>query len=85
MKLIKVAQWISVGDAVNENETGENLRLYSLDHYVTITGVYTDDVKNKTFFRVLSWGREYYIKYRDYIDYVNEFSSYLFSNILYIG
>ena len=85
MKLIKVAQWISVGYAVNENETGEKLGLYSLEHYVTITGVYIDDVKNETFFRVSSWGREYYIKYRDYIEYVNEFSSYLFSNILYIG
>ena len=47
-------------------------------HFVTVTGM--DD----EWFRVSSWGQEYFIRCSEYTDYVDKHSSWLISNILYI-
>lgn len=47
-------------------------------HYVTVTGL------DEEYLRVSSWGREYYIRRREYTDYVRLYSSSISSNILYI-
>lgn len=47
-------------------------------HYVTVTGM------DAQWLRISSWGKEYYISRREYMDYVKKHSSFLVSNILYI-
>lgn len=47
-------------------------------HYVTITAM--DD----SWLQVSSWGKKYYIRRDEYLDYVRQNSVRLFSNILYI-
>lgn len=53
-------------------------------HYVTITGMLIDDVKNQTILEISSWGRKYYINYEEYIEFVDKNSNYVFNNIVYI-
>ncbi len=53
-------------------------------HYVTITGMMSDDISNKKILEISSWGKKYYIDYDEYMDYVDAESSHLFSNIVYI-
>ena len=45
-------------------------------HYVTVTG------RDREWLRCSSWGREYFLRIRDYEEYVGRHSSYVFSNIL---
>lgn len=47
-------------------------------HYVTITGM------DEQWLQIASWGKKYYIKKSEYIDYVRHHSIRLVSNILYI-
>lgn len=48
-------------------------------HYVTITGM--DD----SWLHISSWGQKYYINWDEYVEYVERHSSWIISNILYIG
>ena len=50
----------------------------TLSHYVTITGI--DDI----WLQISSWGRKYYISRMEYIQYIQEHSSRLVSNILWV-
>lgn len=45
-------------------------------HYVTVTG------RDREWLRCSSWGREYYLRTRDFTEYAERHSSYVFSNIL---
>ena len=47
-------------------------------HFVTATGI--DD----TWLRISSWGREYYIKREEYDTYTQTYSTYAFSNLVYL-
>lgn len=48
-------------------------------HYVTVTGM------NRKWYRISSWGKEYYIDQREYAEYVRKHSLGLYSNICHIG
>ena len=47
-------------------------------HYVTITGM------DEQWLQIASWGRRYYIRRDEYMDYVKKYSARFVSNILYI-
>ncbi len=47
-------------------------------HYVTVTGM------DEQWLQIASWGRKYYISREEYAAFVKEYSSYLFSNLLYL-
>lgn len=53
-------------------------------HYVTITGMMIDKVKNQTILEISSWGKKFYINYEEYSTFVDKYSNYVFSNIVYI-
>ena len=38
-------------------------------HYVTVTGLYEDDIIGKVYLRVQSWGDIYYVEYNEFCDY----------------
>jgi hypothetical protein len=63
------------------NEYDEFIPTYVNGHYVTVTGMMIDDVKNKKILEISSWGKKYYI---DYDQYINQREFPPFSNILYI-
>lgn len=52
-------------------------------HYMTITGMEQDEVYGELL-QVSSWGKKYYIKWKDYEDFLNKKSCALFTNILYM-
>ena len=52
-------------------------------HYMTITGMEQDEVY-VDLLQVSSWGKKYYIKWKDYEDFLNKKSCALFTNILYM-
>lgn len=47
-------------------------------HYVTVTGI------DREWYRISSWGKEYYISRREYAEYVRKHSLGLYSNICHI-
>lgn len=47
-------------------------------HYVTVTGI------DREWYRISSWGKEYYISRREYAEYVKKHSLGLYSNICHI-
>ncbi|MDD6571340.1 MAG: hypothetical protein PUF12_03010 [Thermoflexaceae bacterium] len=53
-------------------------------HYMTITGIVQDD-HNGELLRISSWGKEYYIQWEEYENFIRHDSMALFSNILYIS
>ncbi|SKA65788.1 von Willebrand factor type A domain-containing protein, partial [Eubacterium uniforme] len=57
---------------------------YYSNHYVTITGMLEDKIKKRTYLEISSWGNKYYIDFDEYIEYVDNHSKSLYSNILYI-
>lgn len=54
------------------------------DHYVTITGIYIDNIAGETALEVSSWGKKYYINYEEFLEYVENNSEFYLSNIIYI-
>lgn len=42
-------------------------------HYVTVTGVIKDDVAYRIMLRISSWGKQYYINYEEYRDYIDSY------------
>jgi hypothetical protein len=51
-------------------------------HYVVVTGVEERD--DREYIVVSSWGRKYYIDYKEYRSYVNKIGGRFTSSILYI-
>lgn len=54
-------------------------------HYVTVTGVIKDDVTNRIMLKISSWGKQYYINYEEYRDYVENYGDTFTSSIVMIG
>jgi hypothetical protein len=54
------------------------------NHYVTVTGMMIDRVKNQTILEISSWGWKFYINYDEYIDFIEKNSNYIFNNIVYM-
>ena len=50
-------------------------------HYVTVTGLIKDDVAGRIMLRISSWGKQYYINYEEYRDYVENYSGTITSSI----
>lgn len=69
--------YVEKDGAMKESHRGE---VHS--HYVTVTGVET--VKGREYLVVSSWGKKYYIDYKEYRDYVNNVGDKITSGILYI-
>jgi hypothetical protein len=53
-------------------------------HYVTVTGIIKDDVAGRIMLRISSWGKQYYINYEEYRDYVENTSGTLTSSIVQV-
>lgn len=51
-------------------------------HYVVVTGL--KEIDRKPYLVIASWGREYYIDYKEYRDYVSHVGGTITSSILYI-
>jgi hypothetical protein len=51
-------------------------------HYVTVTGVIRDDIANQIMLCISSWGRQYYINYEEYWDYVDNIGGTFTSSIV---
>ncbi len=70
-------------------ETGALIRYKSVKeningHYVTVTGIIKDPVTSTIMLRISSWGKEYYIHYEEYRDYINDHGGTYTSSIVYI-
>ena len=47
---------------------------YSIDgHYFTATGIITDNNTGNTYIRISSWGKEYYISYDEYYEFLTDY------------
>lgn len=53
-------------------------------HYVTVTGIVKDITKNTTMLKISSWGKQYFINYDEYREYVKSSSAAFTSSILSI-
>ncbi len=53
-------------------------------HYVTVTGLIKDDVTEQIMLRISSWGKQYYINYEEYRDYIETSSGTFTSSIVYV-
>lgn len=53
-------------------------------HYMTITGLFWDE-HSCEWLKISSWGKEYYIRWEEYENFIRHDSLGLFSNILYIS
>ena len=54
------------------------------DHYVTVTGILESKEDDITLLEISSWGKKYYIRYDEYMEFVKKCDNFYFSNILYI-
>jgi len=54
-------------------------------HYITVTGIIRDEIANRIMLRVSSWGKEYYINYEEYWDYVDNIGDSFTSGIVKIS
>ena len=53
-------------------------------HYVTVTGIIKDEVATRIMLRISSWGKQYYINYEEYRDYVENFGGTYTSSLVQI-
>jgi hypothetical protein len=53
-------------------------------HYVTVTAIIKDDVAGRIMLRISSWGKQYYINYEEYRDYVENVSGTFTSSIVQV-
>ncbi len=53
-------------------------------HYVTVTAIIKDDVAGRIMLRISSWGKQYYINYEEYRDYIENLSGTFTSSIVYV-
>lgn len=54
-------------------------------HYVTVTGLIKDPIAATIMLRISSWGKQYYINYEEYRDYITEFGGTFTSSIVQIN
>ena len=53
-------------------------------HYVTVTGIVKDEVASRIMLRISSWGKQYYLNYEEYRDYVENYSGTFTSSIVQV-
>lgn len=53
-------------------------------HYVTVTGIIKDEIAGRIMLRISSWGKEYYINYEEYRDYIESTSGTFTSSIIQV-
>ncbi len=53
-------------------------------HYVTVTALIKDEVTGRIMLRISSWGKQYYINYEEYRDYIDSHSTPSTSSLVYI-
>jgi hypothetical protein len=53
-------------------------------HYVTVTALIKDEVTGRIMLRISSWGRQYYINYEEYWDYIENTGGTFTSSIIYL-
>lgn len=53
-------------------------------HYVTVTAIVKDDVAGQIMLRISSWGKQYYINYEEYRNYVESTSGVMTSSIVQV-
>ena len=52
-------------------------------HYVTVTGLFKDEVTGKIMLRISSWGKQYFINYEEYRDYIETTGGTFTSSMVY--
>lgn len=53
-------------------------------HYITVTGIVKDEVTNQIMLRISSWGKQYYINYEEYRDYVDHTGGGFTSSLVHV-
>ncbi|MDF2485029.1 MAG: hypothetical protein K0R46_1197 [Herbinix sp.] len=53
-------------------------------HYVTVTALIKDEVTGRIMLRISSWGKQYYINYEEYRDYIESVGGTFTSSIVYV-
>ena len=53
-------------------------------HYVTVTGIIRDNSAGTVMLRISSWGKQYYINYEQYRDYIENTGGTYTSSVVYI-
>lgn len=54
-------------------------------HYVTVTALIKDDEINTIMLRISSWGKQFYINYEEYRNYIEETSGTYTSSLVYVN
>lgn len=65
-----------------DGELKESIKKAVNSHYVVVIGV--TEIKGKEYLVVSSWGKEYYINYQEYREYIRQHGNRITSSILYI-
>ncbi len=53
-------------------------------HYITVTGMIKDPIARNIMLRISSWGKQYYMNYEEYREYIEETGGTFTSSIVYI-
>lgn len=53
-------------------------------HYVSVTGIIKDEITGQIMLRISSWGKQYYINYEEYRDYIEHYSGTFTSSIVQV-
>ncbi len=53
-------------------------------HYVTVTALIKDEVTDRIMLRISSWGKQYYINYEEYWDYIENVGGSFTSSMIHI-
>lgn len=53
-------------------------------HYVTVTGIIKDNISYRIMLRISSWGKQYYINYEEYREYIENYGDTFTSSMVYI-
>ena len=54
-------------------------------HYVTVTALIKDEVTGRIMLRISSWGRQYYVNYEEYRDYIESYGGTFTSSLVYVS
>ncbi len=53
-------------------------------HYVTVTGLIKDELTSQIMLRISSWGKQYYINYEEYRNYIEYIGGTFTSSLVYV-
>lgn len=53
-------------------------------HYVTVTALIKDDITGQIMLRISSWGKQFYINYEEYRDYVENYGGTYTSSLVHV-